>query len=396
MSLTACGSLTITRPQPNLTYADPLAVSVSASSDIEIGSVRATLDTVDVSGDFVFDTGRRSLSASLPTMPGPHKLSVSANIWNGWYQRYDPKSTEVSFDTAQGGSLALTISPTMLTLVPGASQNIAVSITRGGAFQGDVEVDSGTGTTSIVIPASGQTGSLPVSIGSGAFANEFVAHVNALGTLLNGPVGASQPFTMRIGHASGDFSRAFRAASIANDTATGPDYSTTLTVQNGAPGALRFEARYRRSTGPLGATIGFDPGTPAFGGAGFCPRPLTAFVISGGSTTADHAFTFFNLDDPLPRILLSIPATASASAAVVEPVLFFSRNCGIAIAVGADTTLQQTFRAQVFDIHRRRLICSIPFSAPPATLQAHLDDPANNNQKLTVTVGGQATDCLLF
>lgn len=395
LSLSGCGTLTIGVPQPGLTYADPLAVSVSASADIQIGSVVATLDGRDVSSDFVFDSGSgtRSLSAVLQTTPGSHALTVSANVWNGWYRTYDPKSAQVSFTTAQGGSIALTISPQTLTLAPGTSQPIAVSITRGGAFQGDVTVSDGG--SSIVIPAPSTTGTLNIGVGN-AYPGEYARGVSADGRLHASRLYSHHPLRVRVGHQPGPFARALIVASSANQTVLGPDNLTTLSVQNGPPGTPRFEARFRQPTGSLGAPIGFEPGTPVSGGAGFCPRAFSAFVISGGSATVNHTATFLFLDDPLPRIPLAIPATAAAGGAVVEPTLFFSKNCAIVIAIGADTSTQQAFRAQVYDLYRRKLICSIPFNAAPTSLQALLDNPANDNQKLTVTVGGQSTDCLLF
>lgn len=396
ISLSGCGTLTILEPQPNLTYADPLTVRVSASADMEIGSVRATLDGRDVSSDFVFDSGSgtRSLSAVLQTTPGPHSLTVSANVWDGWYRTYDPKSAQVSFNAAPGGSISLTISPQTLTLVPGTSQPISVSITRSGAFQGDVNISDGG--SSIVIPAASTTGSLNIAVSSNAYPSDGARGISADGRLHANRLYDQKSLGLRVGHQPGPFTRAFVSANSANQIILGPDNLTTLSVQNGPPGTPRFEARYRQPTGSLGAPIVFEPGTPAFGGAGFCPSTFSAFVISGGTATADHAATFFFLNDPIPRIPLSIPATGVAGGPVVEPMLFFSKNCAVVIAVGADNTSQQAFRAKVYDLHRKKLICSIAFNAAPTTLQALLDGAANDNQKLTVTVGGQSTDCLLF
>ena len=393
LSLSGCGTLTIWEPQPGLIYADPLAVSVSASANIEIGSVRATLDGRDVSNNFVFGSGTRSVSAVLQTTPGQHSLTVSAKVWNGWYRTYDPKSAQVSFNTAPGGSIALTISPQTLTLAPGTSQPIAVSITRGGAFQDDVTVSDGG--SSIVIPASSTAGTLNIGVAGNAYPGEGTRGISADGRLYASRLYDQKALRLRVGHQPGPFSRALTVASSANQVVLGPDNLTTVSVQNAPPGAPRFEARFRQPTGPLGAPIGFEPGTPVSGGAGFCPHTYSAFVISGGSATSDHTATFFFLNDPLPRIPLTIPATV-AGGPVVEPTLFFSKNCAIVIAVGADTTTQQAFRAQVYDLHRKNQICSIAFNAAPTSLQALMDSPANDNQKLTVTVGGQSTDCLLF
>jgi hypothetical protein len=91
-----------------------------------------------------------------------------------------------------------------------------------------------------------------------------------------------------------------------------------------------------------------------------------------------------------------LPATASASTPVVEPVLYFSPGCGLVVAVGADPTTQQAFRAHAFDIHQRKLLCSVAFNTPSTMVVAELLAPASGNQQLTITAGGQSSSCPVF
>ena len=66
-STVACTSLSVTFPFEGKTYAAPVRVEVSASADIQNGSLRATLDGTDVSN--AFTSSGSYASASLPASP---------------------------------------------------------------------------------------------------------------------------------------------------------------------------------------------------------------------------------------------------------------------------------------------------------------------------------------
>jgi len=219
--------------------------------------------------------------------------------------------------------------------------------------------------------------------------------VTATGLLYSETVDDRKPLKLRFAHHPGLFSAAPLGAKHALDTQVGPDGVTTLIVQNGPPGARRWEASFRRQSSTILRGIDFDPGTPDFGGGGFCPAGEGGFVISGGSATAAHEISVLLFDD-LDLQLFPLPATAPGSTSVVQPRLFFSPTCGVVVMIGADAdpTTQQAFRAEAFDLVRRRRICSVPSNAPQ--FQAQLLAPAAGNQILRITFGGQQTDCRIF
>jgi hypothetical protein len=100
-------------------------------------------------------------------------------------------------------------------------------------------------------------------------------------------------------------------------------------------------------------------------------------------------------EDVFSRVPLTIPASVP-NGSVVTPEVFFSRDCNVVITVGADTQTQRTFRAEAYDVHRGRTLCSVAFDAAGASLQAELAPPAGDSQDLRITVGGQLTTCSLF
>jgi hypothetical protein len=380
-------------------FASPVSVSIYAGADIEIGSVRVMVDGADQSSAFVFSSpGTRGLDANLTLTPGTHVVSVTANVWNGLYRTYDPKSASATFEAGAPGGVTVNISPTAVALLPGGSVTINVTIARSGAFTGDVEIfDSdptyGSGTSKTVT-APGTTGTLTSTARTDAWAIDGRRDIYARGKLYDGGLQDVKRLSFRIAHKVGTFTRAGLAAVGAGATVTSPDGQTTLHVDNGAPNTPRFEARFTRPTNSYGARVGFDPGTPVNGGAGFCASGAFGFVISGGSTTTPHTLTLVYMDDAYAKIPLTIPAS-SGNGAVVTPEVYFSRDCTVAVTVGADTQTQHAFRATVYDVNQRKSFCSLPFDTA-ASLQAELLAPAGDNQILRVTVDGQATSCPTF
>jgi hypothetical protein len=93
--LASCTSLSIS---PNGgKYPTPVTVSVSASDRIESGSLRVTVDGTDRTAQF------GSGSATLALSPGMHSVQATANVWNNYDRRYDPKSAQTSFETGPPG-----------------------------------------------------------------------------------------------------------------------------------------------------------------------------------------------------------------------------------------------------------------------------------------------------
>lgn len=380
-------------------FASPVPVSIYAGADIELGSVHVTVDGVDRSSDFVFSNpGTRGLDASLTLTPGMHVVNATANVWNGLYRRYDPKSASATFEAGAPGGVTLTISPSGVAVLPGGSATTTVTIARNGAFDGNVEVfesdptyGSGNSTT---IVAPGTTATLTSTARTDSWAVNGRRDIYARGKLYDGSVQDIKRLSFRVAHKVGAFTRAGLSAVGAPVTVMSPDNQTTLHVDNGPPNAQRFEARFTRPTNSLGARVGFDPGTPVNGGAGFCASGEFGFVVSGGNTTTPHTVTLVYMDDAYAKIPLTVPATAG-NGTVVTPEVYFSRDCTVAITVGADTQTQRAFRATVYDVHQRKNLCSFPYDTP-ASLQAELLAPAGDNQTLRVTVDGQANTCPVF
>jgi hypothetical protein len=179
IALASCTSLSIT---PNGgKYPTPVAVSVSASDRIESGSLRVTVDGTDRTAEF------GSLSASLTLSPGMHTVQATANVWNNYDRRYDPKSAQASFEAGPPGSLAVSISPASVTVVPNGSADISLTVTRGGAFGGNVDIGasypgSSTSDTTTINPFN-STGTLTVRAPADAQAAELTRQIIATGTL---------------------------------------------------------------------------------------------------------------------------------------------------------------------------------------------------------------------
>jgi len=395
--LAGCGSLSISSPRANGTFPDPVSVTVSASADIEIGSLRATLGGRDVSSSFAFPgSGTRLMTARLAAPPGNHTLDISARLWNSLYRRYEPKAASVSFRSAPGGSLAMAVTPALATLLPGQPVSVQLSVVRGGAFAGDVRVRDEGGTASATIPAGQTQTTMTFGVPTTHPPGEYRRNFSGSGDLYDDSVFATAALSMRLGYAVGPFVRGPMAALTAGQSGLGPDNLTTVAVQNGPPGGRRFEARFTQPAAYLGPEIGFDPGTPSTGGAGFCARGSLGYVISGGSSdTVPHTVTLLRFDDPFARQVLPVPAAAPGQA-VVTPTLLFSNRCDVVVAIGAHPAGTPALQAQVYDILRRRTLCTLPFAGPASALQAVLDAPAAGNQRLRLSAGAQLLDCSMF
>lgn len=396
LALAGCANLSVSPSGGK--YASPVTVSVSSGADIEIGSLRASVDGVDQTAAFSFARyGTRSLDASLTLAAGMHTVQATANVWNSYDRRYDPKSAQATFEVGPPGSIALAISPAAVAVLPGGAATINLVVTRAGSFAGEVRVSeaySVPGETTLSVLDS--TGTIAVTARADAVPGDGRRTINASGHLFSGMVSDQQTLTFRIGHRAGVFSRATYAARSAGQSMTGPDNQTTLTVENGPPMGARFEARFRRPSNSLGATVGFEPGAPVVGGAGFCATGSAGFVMSGGSTTGPHALTMVLPDDAFVRIPLAPIVASVPNGPVVTPEVFFSRDCAVVITVGADPQLQATYRATAYDMNQRRTLCSLSFNALPSTLQAELLGPIADNQVLRVSVGSQTTTCNVF
>lgn len=374
-------------------YPTPVTVNVSASDRIESGSFRVTVDGADRTAEF------GSGSAALALSPGMHTVQATANVWNDYDKRYDSKSAQASFEAGPPGSLALAISPTSVTVVPNGTADINLTVSRSGAFGGNVDVGAyhpGSGTSdTTTINVFNSTGVLTVRAPVDARAAENTTQIIASGSLYSTFLRDTKLLRFRVGHLSGSFSRATFAARSAGDHAVGPDGQTTLDVDNGPPMTPRFEARFRHPTFTQGRPVGFEPGVPVSGGAGFCTTGRTGFVISGGNANTAHTLTLVLFDDVFSLQAFPIPA-APPNSTVVVPQVFFSRDCAVIIMVGADMQTQHAFRAEVYDMHRQRTLCSVPFDSPAANLLASLAAPAADNQELQITVDGQTRTCPLF
>jgi hypothetical protein len=398
VALAACASLSIS---PNgEKFASPVTIWVSANADIEIGSLRATVDGADRTAEFNYGSpGLQGLYATLNLATGTHTVEATANVWNSYDRRYDPRSAKATFEAGPPGSLVLnTPVPNAAAVLPGGSTLVSITIARQGSFGGPVHV--GASYPGYAFDDSADISIFDTSVGltfrarpqSGA--DELTRRIIATGQLFNGSVRDEKPFTFRIGHRVGNFTRATRAARVDGDTATATD-GATLSVGNGPPNGLRYQARFTHPTYGPGTVVQFDPGTPSAGGAGFCQGSMPGFVISGGNSTTQHKITLVWYQGYSETLPLTLPASAPNNPAV-GPEIFFSVDCTMMIMVGADALGQHTFQAVVYDIDRRRTFCTVPFNSPAANLQAQLVAPVADNQNLVVTVDGQNINCPLF
>ena len=388
----ACTTLTISTPEANRTYAAPIRVSISGSGNFEPGSFRATIDGADVTSAFTMSSD--SGVASLALADGDHTLQAFANVWDKHSAAYLARSATVAkFTTGPPGAIDLQIPSPVIAIAPSTTQQLPVWIGRSGAFTGEVNVATALGGSTIIY-GNAYTGSLTPTAPSPARVEVRNTDVVASGSLYSGIVSDREPLTIRLTHRPALLSPATVAVRQALGTAVGPDGVTQLTVQNGPPGARRFEAVFRRNSLAVGSPIGFDPGSPAFGGAGFCPAGEGVFVISGGSASAAHEVSIFLFHDPSDVQTFSLPATASGSVNVIEPKLFFGPACGVIVMTGVDPATPGGFRATAFDLIRKQPLCNATSSQPQ--LQAQLLPPVAGNQILSIALGGQQTDCPIF
>jgi hypothetical protein len=378
----------------------PIGVSVSGSGNLEASSLHIKIDGVDQTSLFNF-TGGPTASTSINFTSGKHTVDATANVWNTHNNVYDQHTAHAEFEAGPPGSLALAIQPTAVILVPGGSTSVTATITRSGAFAGDVTVaesDPGYATTNVItVPASAGVGTLTVQARADAKVTDNTHAIIASGTLYSDFLRDQKALGFRVGHKTGPFQPGSIVARNALDTAMGPDGQTTVVVQNGAPMKPRFEAKFWRPTWTPGSLVDFDPGTPIVGGAGFCPSGSVGvgYVVSGGSTTVNHTVTFVMIEDVYTQIPLPIAATGQG-ATVVTPAIYFSSDCSVVIMVGADKSAQHAFSAEVYDLDRRRSLCTMAFDASTPPLQAIMLTPAGNNQLLQLSAGGVTTGCPMF
>lgn len=404
--LSACASLQVTDPFAGTTVPTPVFVYVMTGSDIEPSSVSARLDgTTDVSTQFTIEPGSRALSASLPMSLGAHTLHVEARLWNGLYRTYDPASKDTSFTVAPGGALTLQVAPT-LAIQPGMSGALNLTVTRSGAFNGDVSVSvappASTGSSSTTIPAAATSGSVSIPIASDALPRDDTVAAWARGSLYSATIGDKQYFSLRVGHKPGAFQRASVRVQAPYQTATGPDGITQVSVGNGV--AAVYEARFQRGSVTLGTVIELNPGPSVAGqtsgGAGFCPGPGVGFVLSGvGPGVAGNGDFLLSLryfPDTGYRTQLDLDAYKASGAPFVAPVVLFSPGCGVVIAIGADRGSTKNHLARVYDFLRQKQICTLSFNDMPASLQASVLPVAAGNQMVTINVDGATSSCAVF
>lgn len=181
-------------------------------------------------------------------------------------------------DTLGPGDLAITVSPTSLTLDAGTSEDVQVNVVRSGSFSGNVSLSADglpagvTAQTTTVLPAEG-SGDLTFVADETAEAATATVTIRATGT---GVSEATTQLTLTVveGEPSGSFSFAFAADSV--------------TLQRGVPDTLVIPiTREGTFTGPVSfAAVGMPSGLTALFEADTVAGDTARVTLTADTTVA--------------------------------------------------------------------------------------------------------------
>ncbi|MDX2238756.1 MAG: hypothetical protein NW203_14430 [Hyphomonadaceae bacterium] len=393
-AVAACSSFTLRAPTDNQTFsAATTSVPVRfdwTPTNQSLQNFRATLTNpavttpqTDVTSRFTLGAG--SGAGSVPVTLGPGQtLRLQAELYDPLYRRTIARDQSVTFNI--GAAPSFSLRPIGDILVErGASAAAPVTITPTGGFADavtlSVQAAGGVTATSSGVPAGSTTGAIAVTAAPTATFGAQTLTVNAT----SGALSDSERFDVVVGRAAGPFSAAGFAVTTPPQSGLSADGAVRVRAVLGSslPGPSAFGAIFETAaTGaPLGPSVPYNhgrlPPNVSHGGAGFCAGSSAAFVLSGsgpGVTTGvdiEYQATFRNLAAPNAgdvsvdvNQLRTGPGIPSYS---FTPLVMFSPDCTLALAVGAHPIGPVNNLAIIVDVARARVLGSVEFNPPSFT-----------------------------
>ncbi len=324
--------------------------------------------------------------------PGP--VTTVASVW--------PR-TQVNVAPVQKPTFSLGKLPVLVVRRNGGFADLSVSIAPVAGFADPVTISvtnppSGIVVGTATIPAGKTVGQVAITANTGASYGDRTLTLRASG----GGVVKTTSFTVRVFRATGAFAKASFAVTTPPQSAVSSSGAVRVTALLGSNVGLpsAFAAVFERqgAAGTLGQPIAFNHGqtnvqNQAFGGAGFCAAPNAGFVISGSgpgvSVPSSAQFVASVLEFTNPSVVGHADVAAFRSTNppyYIEPALYFSPDCSVALVVGAHPLGPENNLAQVIDLRSGNIINSIEFSAP--FFNASVAD-GSTRQRIDFTSGGQ-------
>lgn len=389
LTVLACGVLSacvisIDEPTEGSTVTLPSAgatTKVTVTGNASYTGLKVTVDGVDSSSKMVSKSNKRD-EGDLAFSPGAHTIVASANVYCWYCTNKTSSSTQTRSFTVViasgpgtpgggGGTVGLSLQPSTVALERGKSGTTTASVTRGGGFTGDVTVTvtslpSGVTGSALTIPAAQTSGTLTLNASSSAAFGQ--KSVSVKGTGPGGtPASSNQPLTVVVPRAAGAFIEASPAPyfnSTTGSTVNSLSGTFSADIKTGTQTGLPQPraAVFRKGTTPVGQPVGFTLGPQSnLGGAGFCKdnTPATQPTQTRGvgmtsqpvGSNAQYGFTFLDLPGNANILRQMVANSNKASPALfMQPRVFFSPDCTLALVAGVNTTGPSNYEVSVQDL----------------------------------------------
>ena len=355
----ACGGMTLHSP-PNGATINTSTVSVRATwTDIQ-GSPDFTLDNVDVTSSFTINTTTEEATASLTVTPGTHTIRFGANSFcsycNPKYQRRVLSST-FTVTGPPAPTISLAVTPATVELPRGGSATVNAAITRSTTVTGAVTLSMSAVpgvTTTFTQPGTGNSGTITLTAAPGASLGTTNATVTA-----TGPMGSptdNDGLNVKVGPRLGAFNEVVPNISAAGVTANSPQGGHRVRITTGAAVGSNhpFAATFETSNGQNRGVAFFYQGA-----AGFCAGDSAGVVLTNNGNafgqSSSHMFSIAYFPRGTP--VMDRPAeTAGGGNSVVQPRIFFSPDCSLAIIAHGNRAGTTPYVVSAMDLRTGSLI----------------------------------------
>ncbi len=328
----ACGGMTLHEPSNGATI-NTATVNVRATwTDIQ-GAPDFALDGVDVTNQFTINTTTEEATATLPVSPGSRTISFGANSYCSYCNPKYQRRVLTSTFTVSGPSITLAVTPTSVEVPRGGSTTVTANITRSptvsSAVAMAVSVIPGVTVTAPSIAAAPATSStITLNAAAGAPLGNTTATVTATGP--GGMPTATRPLSVRVRPRLGNFTEVPATISSAGMTTPSPLGTHRVRTELGsAVGSNHaFAATFETMSGQRRGVAYFYQGGP-----GFCAGDSAGVVITNNAAAFGHSSSHVYFIAYFPRnTVIDRPAqTAGGGNSVVQPRIFFSPDCTVAI-----------------------------------------------------------------
>jgi hypothetical protein len=399
--MAGCSSFGIYQPANNASVMSPAAVVIQWKPDQTTPALKVTVDGADRTNEFSISASGATASLVLP--PGQHAIRATAQIYDPFYQKAIAQDTTVTV-TVPGPDF--TISATDVSIARNATGGLAVTVVPSNGFMSPVAVSPGANPTGVTL--SGATVTPPATTGSLLLSAAKTAPLSSTTVPLTGTSGSLMHSTsakVKVIAAMGPFAQATFAVTVPPANATSPDGTVPLTAVTGSSVANPSAYVARFGSGAATKDIGYNLGQSvqnnqitnlAFGGAGFCPASLAGFVIAGVGpgvvSNLPYVVTLFDFSSRAVKTVdassiqpYPLPATVPPNGYYgLDPVVYFSPDCSLAIVVGADALGPTKNAATFIDVTTGRQLGNKTFNGP-------LSASVTASGALSFTADGQTT-----